>query len=68
MKQETMNFEVNGVRVIQTFETYQGLRYTDPIHDAEDTNVLYQLYQLIVGQRYDFINPTVDGYLNWKSI
>jgi len=39
-----MNFEVNGVKVIQDFNSYQGPKYTQPIDDTKDTNVLHQLY------------------------
>jgi hypothetical protein len=29
---------------------------------------LIQLYALTVGKRHDYINPTVDGSVSWKSV
>jgi len=61
LKKETMNFPVDGVKVIQPLDPYQGPRYTDSLDDNIEQNVLDQLCTMTIGKQSDYINPTMDG-------
>ena len=63
-----MNFEVDGMWVIQPFDPYQGSRFTEPVDDVEWPNLMDQLYQLTAGRQEDYINPTTIGSTSWWSI
>lgn len=63
-----MIFEVDGFRVIQSLDPYQGPRFTEPIDDVEGPNFLDQLYALTAGKREDYINPTMTGSISWRSV
>jgi len=36
--------------------------------DREEPGVLDQLYTLTTGKREDYINPTAEGSVSWRSI
>lgn len=40
LKKKLMNFEVEGVRVIQPLDPYQGPRFTKPTNDREELELL----------------------------
>lgn len=61
LKRETMNFDVEDVRVIQALYSYQGSRFTEQVDDKEEIILLDQLYRPTTGKREDYINPTMDG-------
>ena len=68
LKLETINFKVDGIRFIQPLDSYQGPWFTNPIDDEEEPNILDQLYQITAGNREDYINPTTDGSISWRSV
>jgi hypothetical protein len=43
LKKETMTFELDGMRVTQPLDPYQGPRYTEPIDDTLEPDVLDQV-------------------------
>lgn len=68
LKKETMAFEVDGTQVVQPLDPYQGPRYTEPTEDSLEDKMLEQIYNLTAGRQEDYINPTVDGSVSWRSI
>lgn len=62
-----MNFEVGGVCVIQLLDPYQSPRFTDLIDDVEEHNMLDQFYQLTIGKKEDYINPTTTRFISWRN-
>jgi len=68
LKKETMTFKSNGMNVTEPIYLYQGPRYNDPKDDNMEVDVINQLYALIAGKIVDYINPTIDGLVSWRSV
>jgi hypothetical protein len=68
LKKYTMTFEVDGIKVVQPLDPYLGSRYTEPIDNNMEGEDLDQLYTVITGTRNDYINPTANGSVSWRSI
>jgi hypothetical protein len=64
----TMKFEADRIKVVQPLDPYVGPRYTKPTDNNMEGEDLDQLYTVIVGMRKDYINPTADGSVSWRSI
>jgi hypothetical protein len=56
-----MTFEEDGIKVVQPLDPYEVPRYTDPMNNNMEGENLNQLYDVTVGMREDYINPTIDG-------
>ena len=62
--------------MIQPLEPYQGSKFIEPTNDKEEPKMLDQiyrltidrLYRLTIGKREDYINPTIKGFVSWRSI
>jgi len=65
LKKELMNFDVEGVGVIQLLDPYQRLRFTEPTDDREEPGMLDQLYKLTTQRRQNYINPVTEGSMSW---
>ena len=63
-----MTFEANGIKVVQPLDPYIGPIYTEPINNNMEGEDLDQLYTVTIGTRDDYINPTTDGSVSWRSI
>jgi hypothetical protein len=63
-----MTFEAEGIKVVQPLDPYVGLRYTEPTYNNMEGEDLDHLYTVIAGTRNDYINPTMDGSVSWRSI
>jgi hypothetical protein len=63
-----MTFEADGIKVVQPLDPYVGPKYIEPIDNNMEREDLDQLHTVIVGTRDDYINPNVDGSVNWRSI
>jgi hypothetical protein len=61
-----MKFEGYGLRFIAPLDLDEGLRYLEPIREEYCTYKLENIYKLMARQQ-DYINPTVDGNLSWRS-
>jgi hypothetical protein len=68
LKKYTMTFKENRIKVVQPLDMYVGPRYTEPMDNNMEGEDLDQLYTVIVGIREDYINPTADGLVSWRSI
>jgi len=65
LKKETMNFEAKGIKVVQPLDPYVGPKYIEPTDNNMEGEGLDQLYNVTVGTRNDYINPTMDGSVSW---
>jgi hypothetical protein len=63
-----MTFESIGIKVVQNLDSYVGTRYKEPIDNNMEGEYLDQLYMITSGTRNDYINPTSDGSVSWRSI
>jgi hypothetical protein len=68
LNKDTMTFEVDRIQVVQPLDPYVGPRYMEPTNKNMEGEDLDQLYTLTIGTREDYINPTIDGSISWKSI
>jgi hypothetical protein len=63
MKRREMIFEVGELKVIAPLDPKEGRRYIEPTKGDEIDN----LYNMTV-RMDDYVNPTIDGALSWRSI
>jgi hypothetical protein len=68
LKRDTMTFEADGIKVVQPLDPCLGPRYTEPVDHNMESDALDQLYTITTGMRPDYINPTADGSVSWRSI
>jgi hypothetical protein len=62
-----MNFEIDGLRFIAPLDPDEGHRYTNlPIREEDRAYELENIYKLTIRQQ-DYISPTIDGNLSWRS-
>jgi hypothetical protein len=61
-----MTLEGDGLRVITHLDPDEGPKYTKPIREEDHTYELENIYKLTSIQ-HDYINPTIDGNLSWRS-
>ena len=66
LKKIRMMFERYGLRVIAPLDPNEGQRYTEPIKEEDRAYELENIYKLIARQQ-DYINPTTDENLSWRS-
>jgi hypothetical protein len=66
LKKRRMMFERDGLRVISPLDPDEGQRYIDPIREEYHAYELENIYKLTSKQQ-DYINPTADGNLIWRS-
>jgi hypothetical protein len=64
LKRDTMMFEVDGIKVVQSLDPCLGPRYIEPVEHNIDLEALDQLYTIKVGTRPYYINPTADGSIS----
>jgi hypothetical protein len=68
LKRDTMTFEADEIKVVQPLDLYVGPRYTEPTNKKMEGEYLDQLYTITIGTIEDYINPTADGSVSWRSI
>ena len=68
LKKDTMMFEADGIKVVQPLDPYVGPRYMKPTYNNMEGEELDQLYTVTIETREDYINPTADGSISWRSI
>ena len=54
------------MRVVSPIDPLEGQRYIEPLYNEWHFDYLDQIYNVTALQE-DYINPTVDGNLSWKS-
>lgn len=67
-KRETMTFEVDGTRVNLPLDPYQGTRYIEPVDEAMEQDVVIRSITWLQKGREDYVNPTADGSISWRSM
>jgi hypothetical protein len=68
LNKDTMTFEEDRIKLVQPLDLYVGLRYTEPMENDIEEEDLDQLYTVTTGTRKDYINPTANGLVSWRSI
>ena len=68
LKKDTMTFEATGIKVVQPLDPYVGPKYREPTNNNMEGEDLERLYTVKIGTRNDYINPTMDGSVIWRSI
>jgi hypothetical protein len=68
LKKDTMTFEIYVIMVVQPLDPYVGSRYTEPTDNNMEGEYLDQLYTVTTRTRDNYINPTIDGSVSWRSI
>jgi hypothetical protein len=66
LKKRHMKFERDGIRVISPLDPDEGPRYTNLIREEVHAYELENIYKLTT-RHQDYINPTADGNLSWRS-
>jgi hypothetical protein len=66
LKKRCMNFEGDDLRVIAPLDPDEGQRYIDPIREEDYAYALENIYKLTT-RHQDYINPTANGNLSWRS-
>ena len=62
-----LSFEYYEIRVVAPIHPLEGQRYVEPVHSEGQGNYLDQSYN-IMASKEDYINPTVEGKLSWRSV
>jgi hypothetical protein len=63
LKKRQMIFEVEDLKVTVSLDPTEGRRYVEPVKGKEIDN----LYNMTAWMD-DYVNPTTDGVLSWRSI
>jgi len=66
LKKIIMTFEGNNLKFIAPLDSDEGRIYTKPMREEDHAYELENIYKLTARQ-HDYINPTTDGNLSWKS-
>ena len=66
-KKRILSFEDNEMRVVLLIDPLEGQRYVEPVYNEGRGDYLDQIYNVTVMQE-DYINPTANGNLSWKSV
>jgi hypothetical protein len=66
LKKRRMTFEGNGLKFIAPHNPDEVCRYIEPIREEDCAYKLENIYKLIA-RSHDYINPTTDGNLSWRS-
>ena len=65
-KKRIISFEDNEIRVVSPIDPLEGQRYVEPVYIDGQADYLDQVYN-VTALKEDYINPTMDGNLSWKS-
>lgn len=67
LKRRTMTFESNTPTLITPLDPRERARHTELVREDLDNYDVGELYN-ITARREDYVNPTMDGELSWRSI
>jgi hypothetical protein len=62
-----MSFETDTLRIIAPLDPNEGDIYNDPVNEDAQSSIIENIYN-ITGHMEDYVNPTVDGELSWRSV
>jgi hypothetical protein len=63
-----MTFEAEGIKVVQPLDPYVGPIYIETTYNNMEGEDLDQLYTVTTRTRDNYINPTTNGSVSWRSI
>jgi hypothetical protein len=67
LKKRQMSFETDTLRMVTPLDPYEGDIYNEPVDEDAWSSTIENIYK-ITGYREDYINPTTDGELSWRSV
>jgi hypothetical protein len=62
-----MSFETYTLHVVAPLEPYEGDQYNELVDEDAWSLVIQNIYK-IAGHKEDYINPTTNGDLSWRSV
>ena len=65
-KKTVLSFKDDEMRVVSPIDPLEGKIYVDHVYNEGHGEYLDQIYNITTLQE-DYINPTADGNLSWKS-
>jgi len=60
-----MTFKVDGMKVVKPLDSFLGPQCTEPSKDNMEPDLLDHLYIVTKGNCTYYLNPTMDGSINW---
>ena len=66
LKKRILSFEDNEMRVVSPIDPLEGQRYFEPVYNEGQFDYVNLIYNVTAIQE-DYINPTTNGNLSWKS-
>ena len=54
------------MKVVSPIDPLEGQRYVEPVNNEGKGDYLENIYN-ISALKYDYVNPTVNGNLSWRS-
>jgi len=66
-KKHQMSFENDTLCVVVPLDPYEINHYNDPVDDDSQSSIIENIYK-VKGNREDYINPTADRELSWRSV
>jgi hypothetical protein len=67
LNKRQISFEIDTVCMVAPVDHYEGDRYNDTMDEYGWRSTIENIYN-IIGYRDDYINPTIDGELSWRTI
>jgi hypothetical protein len=67
LNKRQISYETNTLHVVAPLDLYEGDRYNDLMDENAWSSIIENIYQIIKCME-DYINPTVDGELSWRSV
>jgi hypothetical protein len=67
LKKRQMSFKTDTLHLVMPLDPYEGDHYNDPIDEDAQAREL-KIFTRSHGHREDYINPTTDGELSWRSV
>ena len=66
-KKRILSFEDSKMRMVAPIDPLEGQLNFEPVHSEGRRKYLDQLYN-VMSSKDDYINPTIDGNLSWRSV
>jgi hypothetical protein len=67
LKKSQMSFETDTMRVVAPLDPYESNRYNEPVNEEVQSSAIENIYK-VTGHREDYINPTANRELSWRSV
>jgi hypothetical protein len=67
LKKRQMSYETDTLRMVATLYPYEADWYNEPLDEEVKILIIENIYK-IIGHKEDYINPTTNRYLIWRSV